>query len=101
MSDVKRDDDRVHPLSRRLKFIEAPGFGRMLMFAFGAAAIALALVDVFHHRHHYAFDFEELIRGFHGLYGFAAFSFVVIMGWPLRALLSRPESYYGEGEEDD
>jgi hypothetical protein len=93
-----QERDKVHPIARRLRFIEASSFPRRLTIVLGVVAIALALVDVFHHRHA-LFTWEGWI-GFHGVYGFAAFCVVVLTGWPLRRLLSRPENYYGEGDED-
>ena len=34
------------------------------------------------------------LPGFFGLFGFLAFSFAVLSGWPLGKLLRRPEDYY-------
>ncbi|PHR59171.1 MAG: hypothetical protein COA43_09995 [Robiginitomaculum sp.] len=34
------------------------------------------------------------------LIGFAAYSFVVLMAWPLFKLLARDENYYGEEDND-
>jgi hypothetical protein len=87
--------ERVHPLSRALALLEHPRFPAALTWGLGALAVGTALLDLVHHRHA-LFTWEGLI-GFHGWFGFAAFSFVVLM---LRRLLSRPESYYGEGDED-
>ncbi len=95
---AKPESDAIHPISRALGFLEKPGFPGYLTVALGVVAVALALVDLVHHRHE-LFTWEGWV-GFHGWYGFLAFSFVVLMGWPLRALLSRPESYYGEDDGD-
>lgn len=97
--DPNRTDDRIHPLARRVLFIDSPAFGRGFLVVLAIAAVVLAVVDLFHHRHT-LFSWDGF-PGFHALFGFCAFSFVVIMGWPLRQLLSRPETYYGEGDEDD
>jgi hypothetical protein len=88
----------IHPIARRLRFLEAPGFPRRLMLALLAAFVVLAGFDIVHHRH--ALFTWEGLWGFHALYGLGAFTFVVLMGWPLRAVLTRPETYYGEGDED-
>ena len=92
------ENDTIHPIARRLRFIESARFGRRLTWTMLVAAVALAAVDFVHHRH--ALFTWESFPGFHALFGFAAFSFVVFMGWPLRRLLSRPETYYREGDED-
>lgn len=92
-------DADVHPVARRLSFLEAASFPRRLTIGLAAGFIVLAGVDVVHRRH--ALFSWEGIWGFHAVYGLAAFTFVVLMGWPLRRLLSRPETYYGEGDEND
>lgn len=89
---------RIHPLVQRFAdLLEAPGFGRRLMLAIAAAAIAVAGADVVHRRT--ALASWEGAWGFYALFGFFAFTFVVLMGWPLRRLLSRPEDYYREDED--
>ena len=98
MSASPESDRDIHPLARRVRFIEAAGFGRRLTLILGVLFAVLAAVDVVHHRHE-IFTWEG-IWGFHAFYGFAAFTFAVLMGWPLRHLLSRPETYYAEGDED-
>ncbi|MCG8440575.1 MAG: hypothetical protein MI723_02085 [Caulobacterales bacterium] len=95
---AKPDDDDVHPLSRRFLFVDSKGFRNGVNVALGAAFLGLIAVDLVVHRHGY-FDFE-MLTGFYALYGFIAFSFVVIMGWPLRRLLGRKETYY-EDEDGD
>ena len=56
--------------------------------------IGLIVADLMYHKHpHFAF---EGWFGFHGWFGFLAFAFVVLSGWGLRRLLSRPEDYYDE-----
>jgi len=97
MSDSS-EREAIHPLARRLSFIEAASFPRRLTLAFAVVFLALAGVDLVHHRH--ALFTWEGFWGFHAWYGFAAFSFVVLMGWPLRRLLSRPEDYYDEDDGD-
>ena len=92
------DRDSIHPIARRLSFIEAASFGPRLTLVMAVLFAALVVTDVVHHRHE-IFTWEG-VWGFHAWFGFAAFTFVVLMGWPLRRLLSRPETYYGEGDED-
>lgn len=42
----------------------------------------------------------EALFGFYGIYGFVAFAFVVLMGWPLGRMLRRSENYYDDADED-
>jgi len=56
--------------------------------------VALVAVDLFYAKHgHY--DFENLI-GFHALYGFVAFVFIILAGRHLRGFLMREEDYYDD-----
>lgn len=93
-----RDEANIHPLSRRLAFIETKAFQTGLLFALGLGALALGLADLYLKRHA-LFAFEGW-TAFHAWFGFLAFSFVVLAGWPLGALLRRREDYYRGGEDD-
>jgi hypothetical protein len=89
-----------HPAARFLfGWTSAPGAGRWLVFGIGLLSLILIAVDFIHHRHG-EFRIEDLY-GFYGLFGFAAFSFVVMMGWPLGKLLRRSEDYYDAEEPRD
>mgnify|MGYP004068077959 FL=1 len=50
-----------------------------------------------HFRHAY-FSIDGT-TGFNGLWGFGAFTLVVLAGWPLGRLLRRSEDYYDDEEE--
>lgn len=39
-------------------------------------------------------------KGFYGLFGFIAFSFAVLSGWPLGSWLRRRSSYYNDEDEE-
>jgi hypothetical protein len=56
--------------------------------------VLLVLADLTYHKHvHYAF---EALIGFHGIFGFTAFVFVVLAGTRMRDFLMREEDYYDE-----
>ena len=62
-----------------------------------STCVFLVVFDLFYHnfvhsKHGY-FIFEQAI-GFHAIYGFVAFLFVVTVGVQLRKFLQRPEDYY-------
>ena len=64
-------------------------------YVFISIAVLCALLfgaDFLVHRHEYIHLAEFPV--FYALFGFAAFAFVVLTGWPLRRLLGRPENYY-------
>lgn len=98
MSENREDINAVHPFARRFLFLETKGFKTFVFFALLIGSIALIAADLIIHRHAY-FTFEGW-RGFHAFYGFLAFTFAVLCGWPLRRLLGRSENYYG-GSDDD
>lgn len=59
--------------------------------------IAFSIAGKFYPLHHPArWDFFMSYT----FIGFAAYSFVVLMAWPLFKLLSRDENYYGENDND-
>lgn len=77
----------------------SPKAGPFVLIALGLLGLFLAGLDFVLHRHS-KFALEAAY-GFYALFGFLAFSFVVLMGWPLRRLLGRPEDYYDPpGSED-
>ena len=88
-------DDGVHPMAKILfGWTEYKNIGSLIFWALAVLSVLLIVVDVSIHRHEY-FKFAES-TGFYGLWGFGAFTFVVLMGWPLGHLLRRGENYYGD-----
>jgi hypothetical protein len=88
-------EEGVHPMAKILfGWTETKHIGAMMFWGLGGLGAFLIMLDLFVHRHDY-FSFANS-TGFYGLYGFAAFTFVVLMGWPLGNLLRRDENYYGD-----
>ena len=77
----------------------SPKAGGFVLVGLGLLGLLLAALDFVMHRH--AKFTLEAAYGFYALFGFLAFSFVVLMGWPLRHLLGRPEGYYDGGSSED
>jgi hypothetical protein len=78
-------------------WVARPENADKIFYALVAACVGLVLFDLvyhnaFHSKHGY-FSFETAI-GFHAVYGFVAFLFVVISGTQLRNYLMRSEDYY-------
>lgn len=71
--------------------------GNIILWGLIGLSAALIGADLVYHRH-VEQDIES-ISGFYGVYGFVAFSFVVLMGRPLSWLLRRDEDYYGDDDE--
>ena len=88
-------DEGVHPMAKILfGWTEAKNIGAIMFWGLGILGAGLIVLDLAAGRHDY-FTFATA-TGFYGLYGFAAFSFVVLMGWPLGKMLRRSEDYYGD-----
>jgi hypothetical protein len=95
-------DDKVHPLAKILfGWTEMKGMGTIIFWTMLVLSVLLIAIDLLVDRHDY-FGFANM-TGFYGVWGFIAFAFVVLMGWPLGRLLRRDEDYYGDasGPPDD
>lgn len=94
------DGSDMHPIARALfGWVGHKWTGGVILFGLVALSVVLIGIDAIYHRHTVQ-DVEKL-QGFYGLYGFVAFSFVVLMGRPLGWLLRRDEDYYGDADETD
>jgi hypothetical protein len=82
-----------HPLSLLLfSWMRGRGFDRFLLACVSALCAVLAVLDLLVPRHKAAaLDGLPL---FFAVFGFVAFGFAVLSGWPLGRLLRRPENYY-------
>ena len=77
-----------------VRWLDHPQNVERLWRAVCISCVLLVLADLFYDKHgHYAF--EGLI-GFHGVFGFIAFVFVVLAGTRMRDVLMREEDYYAE-----
>ena len=82
-----------HPLSVLLfSWMRAPLFLRVLAIALGVAGLGLIIAEFLVSQH--AVKDVTGVPGFQGVFGFIAFAFAVLSGWPLGKLLRRPEDYY-------
>ena len=88
-------DEGVHPMAKILfGWTEAKHAGTLIFWGLAALCIVLILMDLVVPRHESVSIAHA--TGFYGLWGFAAFAFVVLMGWPLGRLLRKREDYYGD-----
>jgi hypothetical protein len=82
-----------HPLSILLfSWMRSALFFRLFMAVLAGVCALLVAIDVVFVRRSY--DSLESLPGFFGVFGFLAFAFAVLSGWPLGKLLRRPEDYY-------
>lgn len=95
--DKKDDSAEMSPIARILfGWVSYRHTGNIIFALLLVACAGLTIIDFFIDRHEY-FGEAELLS-FYGIYGFFAFGFVVLMGWPLGRLLRRDENFYGDGE---
>lgn len=88
-------EEGVHPMAKVLfGWTEAKNIGAILFWVMAGLSLALVAADLLIARHE-KIAFANSV-GFYGIWGFLAFSFVVLMGWPLGKLLRRDENYYGD-----
>lgn len=82
-----------HPLSVLLfSWMRTPLFSRLLMIGLGVIGAGLIVAEIFISPHRV--KDAASVPGFYGAFGFIAFAFAVLSGWPLGKLLRRPEDYY-------
>ena len=99
MSQTDETDGDMHPVSKMIfGWVEHPKAGQMIFWAIAALAVILIMIDPLRDIAHAKEDIENIF-GAYGWYGFMAFGFVVLTGWPLGALLRRGENYYGDQDE--
>ncbi len=92
-------DEDIHPVARPFLFLVSEKTRKGFIYILLIATLVSIAADFFIHRHGH-FRFEESF-GFYAFFAFIAFSFVVLMGWPLRRFTGRSEDYYPESTEDD
>ncbi len=92
-------DEDIHPVARPFLWLVSDRVRKGFLYFVGFAMVLSMGADFLIHRHGH-FHFEEY-QGFFAFFGFAAFAFVVLMGWPLRRATGRSEDYYPESTEDD
>ena len=73
-------------------WLDKPRNVTLLVRILTAVCLLLVVADLVYHKHGH-FDWE-LLFGFHGFFGFAAFAFIVLTGKQLRKILMRKEDYY-------
>ena len=90
-------DDGATPLAKSLfGWTDKPWTANLFLFGVGLIAIGVLAGDFFIHKHAYKSLQFSATHMFYGLYGFAAFSFVVLCGWPLGRILRRRVDYYDD-----
>lgn len=96
----KPDQDQIHPAARPFLFLGTAKVKRNFIWLPLAGMVLASLIGIFHPPKHPA-PWEmvggTMIPGSWAIFGFLAYSFIVLMANPLFRLLGRSEDYYGEG----
>ena len=91
------NEDATTPLARMLfGWTSKKWTPTFFLVVIGLLALILFVWDFMIDRHAYKpVAFSEMST-FYALYGFGAFTLVVLCGWPLGRMLRRPEDHYGD-----
>ena len=93
-------DPDMHPAAKLMfGWVSNPNIGKRIFWGLFGLSLLLIFADVVFDRHPH--NEAESYIGFYGIYGFCAFAFVVLMGWPLGRLLRRGENYYGDADDGE
>ncbi|MBL4616052.1 MAG: hypothetical protein JKY46_00010 [Robiginitomaculum sp.] len=96
---TKPVDDGIHPAARPFLWLGSHWFQRSFMWGIGFLVLIFVGLDLFRDLYgHFAW---QKVIGAKAIFGFVAFTFAVLMGWPLRKLTGRKDDYYEDGEPDD
>lgn len=99
MADKFKDDPKdLHPLGAKLLWVEKDTNIVWMIQGLGVLCAILFLADFIAGRHPY-FVTEGLF-GFYAIFGFLAFSSIVIATKYLKRLIGRPEDYYAPNSID-
>lgn len=85
----------IHPAAKPFLFLVDDKFKRNFLWLPLVGIIITTILGVMHPLKHPAP--WDIIPGSWAVFGFLAYSFIVLMARPLFKLLSREEGYYGEG----
>lgn len=93
-------DSDMSPMAKALfGWVEWRWTKALFFWGLGALTLGLVSFDLVVDRHESVHSAEA--TGFYAIYGFVAFAFVVLAGWPLGRMLRRDENYYGDEDTDD
>ena len=93
MSDHEPPGHRI-PDGEEPRWIDRPANVEKLLRALYAVTALTVVADFGYHKHGH-FGFESL-PGFHALYGFGSFVFLVLVAVQMRKVVMRDEDYYGD-----
>ena len=95
----QNDNPANYPLlGRMMLWVDKPGSSNKIFWGLAVVCGLIFLADFTYDKHGY-FHIEET-PGFYGIYGFVAFTALILIAKTLRVLIKRPENYYGDKAVD-
>ncbi len=88
--------DDIHPVSRYFLFLGNEKVKRNFIW-FPLVGMIISILLGLHFKQKHPLPIEEYIPGSWAIYGFIAYSLIVLSAGTLFKILGRDESYYGEG----
>ena len=99
MAGPTRDDPARYPaIGRWLTWVDRPGSPNRIFWGLAVFCGFLLILDFTYEKHgHFAFeDFPE----FFAIYGYVMFTLLILAAKGLRALVKKPEDFYGDKAVD-
>ena len=95
----QNDNPANYPLLGRIMlWVDKPGSANKIFWGLAVVCGLLFLADFTYDKHGH-FHIEDT-TGFYGIYGFVAFTALILIAKTLRVLIKRPEDYYGDKAVD-
>jgi hypothetical protein len=95
MSKPTNDNPDTYPaLGRALLWVDKPGSANKIFWALAVVSLASFLADFTYKK--YGFFAVESVPGFFAVFGFVAFTALILLVKLLRLLVKRPEDYYAD-----
>lgn len=93
-----KERTEAHPLAVPFLWLGKHSVQKNFIYVPIIGTILFSILGYFHPLHHPAP--WDIVPMSYAIFGFLAYSFVVLCAWPLFKLLARDEDYYGEGDDD-
>lgn len=100
--DAPINDGDIHPLAKRFLWLDSPKVKKNFIWISVIGLILTALLMlVYPNKHPAPWEVGPMKLIAYGVIGGFAYTFVVLSAKPLFNALSRPENFYGEGDDHD
>jgi len=100
--DAPINDGDIHPLAKKFLWLDSPKVKKNFIWISVAGLILTALLMlVYPNKHPAPWEIGPMKLVAYGVIGGFAYTFVVLSAKPLFNALSRPEDFYGEGDDHD